>query len=71
MTHDPMHDAETDAIVAELEQAGLVEVTTDEQGREVWTLTAEGERVGNMLAMVADEDQRLTVLSGLLDDARE
>jgi hypothetical protein len=25
MTHDPMHDAETDAIVAELEKAGLVE----------------------------------------------
>ena len=57
--------------MAELEKAGLVEVTTDEQGREVWTLTAEGERVGNMLAMVADEDQRLTVLTGLLDDAKE
>jgi hypothetical protein len=65
------HDAETDAIVAELEKAGLVEVTTDEQGREVWTLTAEGERVGNMLAMVADEDQRMTVLTDLLNDARE
>ena len=46
-------------------------MTTDEQGREVWTLTTEGERVGNMLAMVADEDQRLTVLTDLLDDARE
>ena len=66
-----MHDAETDAIVAELEKAGLVTVGTDEQGREVWTLTAEGERVGTMLAMVADEDERLTVLTGLLDDAKE
>jgi len=24
MTHDPTHDAETDAIVAELEKAGLL-----------------------------------------------
>ena len=37
MTHDPLHEAEITTIVAELEQAGLVEVTTDEQGREVWT----------------------------------
>jgi hypothetical protein len=31
------HDAETDAIVAELEQAGLVTVGTDADGRETWT----------------------------------
>jgi hypothetical protein len=71
MTHDPTHDAETDAIVAELEKVGLVEVTIDDQGGEMWTLISEGERVGNMLAMVGDEDQRLTVITDLLDDAKE
>lgn len=49
----------------------MVEATTDDQGREVWTLTAEGECVGNMLAMVGDEDQRLTVITDPLDDTKE
>jgi hypothetical protein len=36
MTHDPTHDAETDAIVAELEATGLVTVGTDADGHETW-----------------------------------
>jgi hypothetical protein len=34
------------------EDAGLIEVYTDEQGREAYRLTEEGVRVGHMLAMV-------------------
>ena len=43
-------------LVAMLEDAGLVEVYTDEQGREAYRLTENGVRVGNMLAMVEGED---------------
>jgi hypothetical protein len=32
---DPTHDAETDAIVAELEKAGLVETYTNDEGKVV------------------------------------
>jgi hypothetical protein len=51
--------------VALLERAGLVEVRTDEQGHEAYALTADGVRVGNMLAMVEGDDAA-TVLEGLL-----
>jgi hypothetical protein len=49
-------------LVAMLEDAGLVEVYTDDQGREVYRLTEDGVRVGHMLAMVEGEDAD-TVLS--------
>jgi DNA-binding PadR family transcriptional regulator len=50
-----------------LEDAGLVEVYLDDQGRETYRLTDEGIRVGHMLAMVegADADK---VLEALLSD---
>ena len=38
-------------LVAMLQERGLIEVYTDDQGRETYRLTAEGVRVGNMLAM--------------------
>lgn len=67
MTHDPTHAAETDAIVAELEKAGLVTVTVRPDGQEAYTLTDQGERVGRMLALAGAEDA--AVLNGLLDAA--
>jgi hypothetical protein len=39
MTHDPTHDAEMDAIVAELEKAGLVETTVRSDGQTAYTPT--------------------------------
>jgi DNA-binding PadR family transcriptional regulator len=43
-------------LVAMLEDAGLVEVYVDDQGRETYRLTEDGVRVGHMLAMVEGED---------------
>jgi hypothetical protein len=53
-------------LVAMLQERGLIEVYTDEEGREAYRLTEEGVRVGNMLAMVAGEDAD-AVLEALLD----
>jgi hypothetical protein len=39
------HDAELDAILDQVEAAGLVEPFTDEQGRPAMRLTPEGVRV--------------------------
>jgi hypothetical protein len=47
MTDSP----EVDAIVAELERAGLVTIGRDAEGRETWTLTPEGAAVARALAM--------------------
>ena len=38
------------------EDAGLVEVYTDELGREAYRLTEDGVRVGHMVAMVQGKD---------------
>ena len=43
-------------LVALLEDAGLVEVDMDKEGREAYRLTEVGVRVGNMLALVEGED---------------
>ena len=59
------HDAEVNAIVTELVQAGLVTIGTDAEGRETWTLTEQGERMARMLAMYGDEVGE--VLGTLLD----
>ena len=48
--------AEMAQLVAMLEERGLIEVYTEEDGREAYRLTEEGVRVGNMLAMVEGED---------------
>lgn len=52
---DGTPDTETDAIVAELEKAGLIETTVREDGRTAYTLTAQGERVARQMAMAGDE----------------
>ena len=47
----PTH-AQIAQFVPSLQDRGLVEVYTDEQGREAYRLTEDGLRVGSMLAMV-------------------
>jgi hypothetical protein len=58
-------DLEMAQFVALLEARGLLEVYTDDRGQEAYRLTADGIRVGNMLAMVEGEDADL-VLDALL-----
>jgi DNA-binding MarR family transcriptional regulator len=65
--HDPMHDAETDAIVAELEQAGLVESYVNEDGKVAYRLTTRGAQLGRSLALAGDDDAAV-VLDALLED---
>jgi hypothetical protein len=51
------HDAELDAILDQAAAAGLVEVYTDEDGKQAMRLTSEGERVARQLAMLGEEGQ--------------
>ncbi len=46
------HDAELDAIVALLSQAGMVEVYVNEDGKPTMRLTPTGERVARPMAMI-------------------
>jgi hypothetical protein len=57
-------NAEMAQLVALLKERGLIEIHTDEQGRQVYRLTDDGVRLGNMLAMVegADADAVLDAL---------
>lgn len=59
-------DAEMEAMVAGLEQAGLLEVHT-EGSRVQFRLTAEGSRVARLLAMGSADDAQV-VLDALLAD---
>ncbi len=53
--------------MAELVAAGLLTIGHDAEGKETWTLTDEGARVGRMLAMKGDAAGE--VLAALLDEA--
>jgi hypothetical protein len=48
-----------DAIVAELEAAGLVTVGTDAEGNETWTLTATGEQIALQMSMSSEDGAAL------------
>lgn len=50
-------DAELDAIIDQVEAAGLVEVYTDDDGRQAMRLTPNGERVARQLAMLGEDGQ--------------
>jgi hypothetical protein len=65
MTDD--HDAEMDAIAAELEAASILTVTTEDDGTVTYTLTREGKAIGRQMAMTQGEDARLAMLNELLD----
>jgi DNA-binding MarR family transcriptional regulator len=59
------HDSELDAILDQVEAAGLVEVYTDSDGQQAMRLTPEGERVVHQLAMLGEEGQD-ELMEGLL-----
>ena len=61
------HDAEMDGMAEQLAEAGLIEVYTDDQGREAYRLTPEGEKVARQLAMSSDPD---ALMAALLEDRR-
>ena len=64
-----MTDDELDVIMLTLEEAGLVETYSRPDGRMACRLTAQGQRVGWMLAMRGDDAD--VVLSDLLDASAE
>lgn len=63
------HQAETDEIVAEFEQAGLIEIYVNEEGREAYRLNEQGARVSRQLAMPGD-DEGEGLMAALLDSRR-
>jgi hypothetical protein len=56
-------NAEMAQLVEVLEARGLIEVYVGDDGREVYRLTEEGVRLGNMLAMVEGDDADLVLRS--------
>ena len=69
--HPGSHIAETNALAAELERAGLLTVTTRADGEPIYTLTPQGEMVARQMAL-SDEDGAAelldALLAGLLED---
>ena len=63
-------DAELDAIVAMLSEAGLVEQYTNEDGKPALRLTPKGAQLGRAMAVAGDDAEAEVVLDALLD-ARE
>ena len=62
----PDHDAELDALAAQLKAAGYIVIVTRPDGGVAYQLTAEGTRVARQLAM-SSEDAQDALLAGLLD----
>jgi hypothetical protein len=56
--------AELDALAAQLAEAGMSDIYTDDQGKEAYRLTPEGEKVARQLAMSGDPDGLLYALLG-------
>jgi hypothetical protein len=46
------HDPEFDAVVEELQRAGIVTIGTDAEGEETWTLTPTGEQIALLEALL-------------------
>ena len=70
MTHDPTRDAELDAVLEQVETAGLVEQYVDEQGQPAMRLTPEGVRVARQLAMLGEDGQD-ALMAALLGEGEE
>jgi hypothetical protein len=68
MPDDPLHDAETNAIVAELEKAGLVETLTNDEGKVAYRLTTKGAQDGRSMALAGDDTGAALVLDALLEE---
>jgi len=60
------YDAETDAIVAELEKAGLVETYTNDEGKVAYRLTPKGVQLGRSMALAGDDNAQV-ILDALLE----
>jgi len=60
-------DAELDAIVAMLEEAGLIEQYTNEDGKEALRLTPKGPQLGRAMAIGGEDVDAEAVLDALLD----
>ena len=60
-------DAELDAIVAMLEEAGLVEQYTNEDGQEALRLTPKGAQLGRARALSGEDVGAEAMLDALLD----
>lgn len=61
------HDAEVDALAAQLKAAGTLTIRTRPDGRIEYQLTPTGSQLGRRLAMTGDEDEALGMLDALLD----
>lgn len=59
--------AETDALSAELEMAGLLVREVQPGGTVTYTLTPNGARLGHVLAMGASDEERDELLEAMLD----
>jgi DNA-binding MarR family transcriptional regulator len=66
MTDDAIPAAELDAILAELEGAGLVEQYVNEAGEPAMRLTAKGEQAANQAAL-SSEDDAAALMAALLE----
>lgn len=51
------HDADLDAILEQVDAAGLVEQYVDEDGKPAMRLTPDGERVARQLTMLGEDGQ--------------
>jgi DNA-binding MarR family transcriptional regulator len=63
-------DAELDAMLDVLEQAGLVESYIDEEGKDAMRLTVEGAKVARQMALSSEDDQE-ALLAALVEAAEE
>jgi hypothetical protein len=65
MSDERPSDDWKDGMINELEEAGLLTVGSDAQGRKTWTLTASGAQVATQMPMSSEDDAL-----ALLDAAR-
>ena len=66
ITAGPDHDAELDALAAQLESAGFLKTTSLPDGTVEYQLTPDGASVARQLAM-SEEDGQDALLAALLD----
>jgi hypothetical protein len=61
------HDQELDDLFGQLERAGVIQVYTDADGQQAVSLTEQGQRVANRLALAGDDG----IVDVLLDDCED
>ena len=59
------HDAEMDRLVAMLEEAGLVEQYTNDDGKPALRLTDRGRQLGTAIAMSGDKEATVELVDAL------